>query len=121
VRKLLSPGGYFIFDLTRPSARNRSEELSFYWADEEGYTLIWESCYRGATDIWEIFLTLFIAEEGGLYRKLQEQHREKDYPPETVERLLEAAGFELLQICPTYHVDRAGGDEPKLTFVARRG
>ena len=121
VRKLLSPGGYFIFDLTRPSARNRSEELSFYWADEEGYTLIWESCYRGATDIWEIFLTLFIAEKGGLYRKLQEQHREKDYPPETVERVLEAAGFELLQICPTYRVDRAGGDEPKLTFVARRG
>jgi len=93
VRKLLLPGGLFIFDLTRPSLRNQSEELSVYWAEEEDYTLIWESRYQRMAETWELFLTVFITEGEGLYRKFQERHREKDYPPETVSRLLEETGF----------------------------
>lgn len=120
IHDLLSPGGYFIFDLTRPSRRNCREESSFYWADEAGYTLLWESRYREADAIWELFLTMFIEERGGLYRKFQEQHREKDYPPALVERLLGESGFALLQICPTFRTDQARGGEPKLTFAARR-
>lgn len=121
VHGLLHPGGLFIFDLTRPALRNRSEELSVYWADEPGYTLIWESRFDRDAAIWELSLTAFVGESGGVYRKFQERHREKDFPPETVRALMEEAGFTLLQVCPTYRLEPARGGEPKLTFVARRG
>lgn len=117
---LLLPRGLFIFDLTRPSLRNQSEELSVYWADEKDYTLIWESRYDRKAEIWELLLTVFMSEGEPHYRKFQERHREKDYSPETVSRLLQEAGFTLLKILPTYRLDPAGGSEPKLTFVARR-
>ena len=117
---LLRPGGFFIFDLTRPSLRNQSGELSIYWADEEEYTLIWESRFDRAAETWELFLTVFIKEKEGLYRKIQEQHCEKDYSPEKAKKLLAAAGFTLLSVYPTFRLHPAGGSEPKLTLVARR-
>lgn len=121
VRALLLPGGFFIFDLTRPSLRNSSEQPSVYWHEEEGFTLVWESRYRRETATWALFLTVFISETGGLYRKYREQHREKDHPPETVEKLLAEAGLTLLGVHPTYRLDPAWDGEAKLTFVARRG
>lgn len=120
VRNLLQPEGFFIFDLTRPSLRNQSEALSIYWAEEEGFTLIWESRYHRETETWALFLTVFISETEGLYRKYQERHQEKDYSSETVEKLLAEAGFALLQLHPTYRLEPARGSEAKLTFVARR-
>ncbi|NLA47208.1 MAG: methyltransferase domain-containing protein [Firmicutes bacterium] len=118
VRKLLQPGGLFIFDLTRPSLRARNGQPSVYWADEEDFSLIWESRYDKTTETWEVFLTVFEIEEGGLYRKFQERHREKDYPPDLVCRLLEEAGFRLLEIFPTFRLAPSAAGEPKLTFVA---
>ena len=120
VFELLHPGGFFIFDLTRPSLRNQSGELSIYWADEEEFTLIWESRFDRAAETWELFLTVFIKEKEGLYRKIQEQHRERDYTPERVKKLLTEAGFTLLDVYPTYRLHPAEGSEPKLTLVARR-
>ena len=118
VRKMLRPGGLFIFDLTRPSLRPHDGELSVCWADEADFTLIWESRYDKAAETWEILVTVFQLEDGGLYRKFQERHREKDYPPELVIRLLREAGFKLLEIYPTFRHTPATGNEPKLTFVA---
>ncbi len=117
---LLLPEGFFIFDLTRPSLRNQSEAPSVYWAEEEEYTLVWESRFHRDSATWALSLTIFVSEQEGLYRKYREHHREKDYSPETVEALLEKAGFTLLQILPTYRLEPARGSEPKLTFVARR-
>ncbi len=117
VRELLRPGGLFIFDLTRPSLRTQSEQFSVCWADEPEFSLIWESRYDKATETWELLLTVFAAEGGGLYRKFQERHRERDYPPELVSRLLQKAGFSILTVLPTFQLAPAGGSEPKLTFV----
>ncbi len=120
VRDLLEPGGLFIFDLTRPSFRTQSEQFSVYWADEPDFTLVWESRYDRAAETWEILLTAFAALEGGLYRKFQERHREKDYPPELVERLLHEAGFIILALLPTFKHTTARGSEPKLTFITEK-
>lgn len=117
-RQLLQPGGLFIFDLTRPSLRPHEGGQSVYWADGGDFTMIWESRYDRASETWEILLTVFQLENGGLYRKFQERHREKDYPPELVSRLLKEEGFKLLEIYPTFRHTPATGTEPKLTFVA---
>lgn len=118
VRELIRPGGLFIFDLTRPSLRAQNEQFSVCWADDQNFSLIWESRYLKAVETWEIVLTVFAAGDGGLYRKFQEHHREKDYPPGLVSRLLEMSGFELLEMLPTFKLSPAGGSEPKLTFAA---
>lgn len=120
VWELLRPGGLFIFDLTRPSLRPQSEEFSQCWADEQDFSLIWESRFNKSAQIWEILITIFTAAGGGLYRKYQERHRERDYDPDLVKRLLEEAGFGILEMLPTFKQTPAGAGEPKLTFVAER-
>ena len=121
IRDHLGPDGLFIFDLTRPSLRTQDDQFSIYWADEPDFTLLWESRYVRSEQTWEILLIAFVEEKDGLYRKFQERHREKDYPPELVERLLHEAGFMILAMLPTFKQTEACGSEPKLTFITEKG
>ena len=121
VYDLLTPGGTFIFDLTRPSLRGGEEKSSVSWADDVDFTLIWESFYKHKEAIWEVALTGFYREkEGVLYRKFQERHREKDFEPERVRSLLEEAGFTVLGLYPSFSLEPACGSEAKLTFAVEK-
>jgi SAM-dependent methyltransferase len=116
----LNPGGLFIFDLTRPGRRPGSEENRVNWADQDDFTLVWESGYTPEAEIWTIRLTAFYRVENGLYKKFQEQHQEKDFDPGRTGDLLEQAGLSLLAIYPSFRLETAEGTEPKLTFISKK-
>lgn len=120
VQGALVPGGFFVFDLTRPGLRAGGGKGGASWADGADFTLLWESGYDAETALWEIELLAFRRLKNGLYRKFRESHREKDYPPELVEKLLRQAGFSLRGVFPTFTFEPASGGEPKLTFAAQK-
>ena len=84
VNNYLDPGGIFLFDLNTV-AENRREG-----------SFIWENYFDAGEGLNEYSLTLFIREEGGLYRKYEETHYQRAYSLERVRELLEEAGLEVL-------------------------
>lgn len=97
VNNYLDPGGLFIFDFNtvykyqeiigdRVIAENR-EECSF----------IWENYYEEETRLNEYDLTIFVRQEGGLFRRFQETHLQKGYTLEQIKSCLAAAGMEFLE------------------------
>ena len=57
---------------------------------------LWENYYDEESGINEYGLTLFIREEGELFRRYEETHYQRAYPLDTVRRLLTEAGMEIV-------------------------
>src|SRR3954467_14914029 len=98
----LRPGGLLVFDLnTLPTfraglTRDMAMEMDgafFCWRGEVGTP---DEVTPGAigTAVIEVFST----DDGEGWRRVSSRHVQRHHPPETVARLLEQAGFELLSV-----------------------
>ncbi len=64
-------------------------------------------------------LTLFIREEGDLYRKYKEQHFQRAYTLEEMKELLERGGLTFLSAREGYTDREAGPGSERITIMAR--
>jgi predicted TPR repeat methyltransferase len=123
----LRPGGLFAFDL------NTLRVYRHYFARDEiieGDGVFF--CARGdapadappgvvATSVLEVFSTT----DGDCWQRTSSRHVQRHHPPELVERLLRATGFDLLErrgLVTAAEIDRGGDEERhmKLLYFARR-
>lgn len=127
VRNYLDPGGVFLFDLnteyyfqrigSRTIAENRSEA---------GF--IWENYYDQAARINTYLLTLFLpaaAEKGRLkppeiFRRVQEEHRERAWRLDEVKELLMAAGMEFLSAREAFTRNAVSEKSDRICIMARK-
>lgn len=119
VYRALTPGGVFAFDLhALPLLPGGQGEVTV--AEEEQFTLIWQSSYHSREALWEIALTGFIQKDSGLYERFKETHRERHYTPEEITRLLKEEGFSLEGIYKAFTFDEDLSAR-RLYVVARKG
>ncbi|MFG6332746.1 MAG: class I SAM-dependent methyltransferase [Lachnospiraceae bacterium] len=119
-RNYLDYGGLFVFDLnTEYKYRELLGEQTIAENREEG-SFIWENSYDEEEMINEYDLTLFIREDSGYYRKYEECHYQRAYTIDTVQRLVEQSGLELLRICDAYTKEPAGENSERVCVVCRR-
>jgi SAM-dependent methyltransferase len=96
VRNYLYPGGLFIFDFnTVHRFRDVLGEATMV-ESLDSCTFIWENYYHHDEEINEAYLTFFIKEKDGRFRKCQEIHQQRGYEPEQMKHWLELAGLELV-------------------------
>lgn len=120
VKEYLEPGGIFLFDLnTVYKYRDVIGETTIAENREEG-SFIWENYFDEETGINQYDLTLFLAEEDGLYRKYEETHCQRAYEPETVKRLLAEAGLTFLAAYDAFTREPVKADSERIYVIARR-
>jgi predicted TPR repeat methyltransferase len=128
IARNLRPGGLFVFDLTALAGYRRFFTRDMAMEDEHAFF-----CWRGEADaastvagsIVGSVIEVFSSEDGECWRRLSSRHVQRHHPPASVERLLAAAGFELLSRrgqMTGAHIDPVGDDEhhSKLVYFARR-
>ena len=119
VNNYLDPGGIFIFDLnTVYKYRELLGETTISENRPEG-SFIWDNYYDEEEQINEYDLTLFIREEGDLYRKYEETHFQRAYKLETVKRLLKAAGMEFVAAYDAFTREPVRNDSERIYVIAR--
>ena len=119
VNNYLDPGGIFIFDLnTVYKYRELLGETTISENRPEG-SFIWDNYYDEEEQINEYDLTLFIREEGDLYRKYEETHFQRAYELETVKRLLKAAGMEFVAAYDAFTREPVRNDSERIYVIAR--
>ena len=106
VNNYLDPGGLFIFD------------LNTVYKYEQG-SFIWDNYYDEESGINEYDLTLFVREEGDLYRKYEETHYQRAYETDTVCALLGQAGLELVALYDAFTGRPVREDSERILVVAR--
>lgn len=68
----------------------------------------------------EYHLTLFIREDSGYYRKQEETHYQRAYPLDTVRRLVEQSGLQLLHMYDAFTHEPAGPRSERVHVICRR-
>lgn len=119
VNNYLDPKGLFIFDLnTRYKYETLLGETTISENREEG-SFIWDNYFDEEEGINQYDLTLFIREEGDLYRKYEETHFQRVYELETVKRLLKEAGLMFVAAYDAFTKEPVREDSERIYIIAR--
>lgn len=119
VNNYLDPGGIFIFDLNTVYKYQEILGEQTIAEDREECSFIWDNFYDEEEMINEYDLTVFVQEEGDLFRRYCETHYQRAYSLETVRVLIEKAGMEVLAIYDAFTYNKPKPDSERVYFVAR--
>ncbi len=119
-RNYLDYGGLFIFDLNTEYKYKEILGEQTIAENREESSFIWENYYDEDSHINEYNLTLFIKEHGDHYRKYEETHYQKSYSLDTIRKLVEMSGLELLHIYDAFTHEEPKADSERVYVVLRR-
>lgn len=88
--------GLFIFDVNTLYKHRKILANNTFTYETDSVYCIWENTLNAETDEVRMNLEFFEREENGLYSRSGESFSEKAYSEESIERLLEESGFEVL-------------------------
>lgn len=119
VNNYLDPGGIFLFDFNTEYKYREVLGEQTIAEDRDECSFIWDNYYDEEERINSYELTLFIREEGDLYRKYKEQHFQRAYTLEEMKELLERGGLTFLSAREGYTDREAGPGSERITIMAR--
>jgi hypothetical protein len=82
--------------------------------DNEDVVYIWENYLEN--NIVEMNLTFFV-KEGNVYRRFDEEHTERAYRDEDLEKLILKSGFKIIQKLDNYETILTGGECERIAYV----
>mgnify|MGYP003216986574 CR=1 FL=1 len=119
VREFLKEDGVFVFDMNSHYKYKEILACNTFAEDREDASFIWDNFYDEEEMINEYDLTVFVQEEGDLFRRYCETHYQRAYSLETVRALIEKAGMEVLAIYDAFTYNKPKPDSERVYFVAR--
>jgi SAM-dependent methyltransferase len=119
VNNYLDPGGIFIFDLNTVYKYREILGEQTIAEDREACSFIWDNYFYEDEMINEYQLSIFVKEQTDLFRKYQETHYQKAWELETVKKLIEKSGMEVLAIYDAFTYNKPEPDSERVYFVAR--
>ena len=119
VNNYLDPGGILIFDL---NTLYKYEELlgdTTIAEDRENESFIWDNFYDPEEQINEYDLSIFIREEGDLYRKFTETHYQRAYTLDQIRQCLKEGGLEFIAAYDAFTREAPKADSERIYVIAR--
>jgi len=110
----LKEDGIFIFDINSEyKLRNILGDNSFNYDNDE-VVYIWENEIED--DIVNMFLTFFV-KEGQVYRRFDEEHRERIYSEKFLDELLAKVGFEIYEKLDNYESNSLNEETERIVYI----
>lgn len=119
VNNYLYPGGIFLFDFNTVYKYQEIIGDTTIAENREECSFIWENYYHEEEELNEYDLTIFVEEEEGLFRRFQETHYQRGYTVETMQRLVEDAGMEILEILDADTHEEVTGESERVYVIAK--
>lgn len=89
----LVPGGALIFDISTPEKLAGTLGNNCLGCQDEDISYVWQNAYQTRTRTVDMRLSIFVREEDGAYRRLEETQKQRAHTIEEIEGYLTEAGF----------------------------
>lgn len=119
VHTFLMPGGLFLFDVLSPDWLEGLDGETFV-DENEDVLCLWRANFDRERRILSYGMDLF-EREGELWRREQEEHRERAWSVEELTQLLREAGFAQIQVYGELEERSPGAADRRLAFVCVNG
>lgn len=119
VNNYLDPEGIFIFDFNTVYKYREILGDQTIAESREDCSFIWDNYYYEEEQINEYELSLFLQEEGNLYRKYVETHYQKGYELETIKSLLEKSGMKFVTAYDAFTKNPPTEESERIYVVAK--
>ena len=119
VNNYLDPKGIFVFDFNTTHKYKDVLGDTTIAESREDCSFIWDNYYYEEEQINEYELSLFIKEEGDLYRKFEETHLQKAYDLDTIKHLVEESGLTYVTAYDAYTKNEPTAESERICIVAR--
>jgi ubiquinone/menaquinone biosynthesis C-methylase UbiE len=119
-KRLLRPGGVFLFDVTTSTCSRRHFADTLDFQEIEGATVIRASRYDAETETQLNLFTFFTLGSDGRYDRLEEVHRQRVYPAARLKKLVREAGFSLRGCFADFTLNPGSDRDERLHFVVQK-
>ncbi len=113
----LKENGIFIFDINSYYKLTEILGNNLYNYDDEDVTYIWENSLEN--DIVDMYLTFFV-KNGEVYKRFDEEHREKAYKHEKICDLLNKSNLEIVKVMDNYEEKIIEDTTERITYVVKK-
>ncbi len=106
--RAVRPGGAFIFDVSTPHKLRNVLCGGLLGEDRDNITYIWQNTWHEKQQTVEMDLTFFVREKDGMYRRIDEEQRQRAWEMQALKENLWHAGFRAVSIYGDYSLNAAG-------------
>lgn len=119
VSKVLKKDALFLFDVhTKYKMEEVFGQNVFTYTDED-IAYIWQNDFSPEEEICHMDIEIFVQKENDTYKRISEYHRERYYSRESIERVLEDKGFEVLAIYGDFIMETPRDNTERICYVCR--
>lgn len=119
VDNYLYPGGLFLFDFNTIYKYSQVIGNTTIAENRENCSFIWENYYYEDEEINEYDVTVFMQQEGDLFRRFTENHYQRGYTSEQMKALVERAGMEVLCLMDADTLGKVREESERVYVLAR--
>ncbi|MGL4731819.1 MAG: class I SAM-dependent DNA methyltransferase [Clostridium sp.] len=117
VYELLEDNGVFVFDMNSYEKLINLLGNNIYNYDSDDVVYIWENYLED--DIVNMYLTFFV-KEGQVYRRFDEEHRERAYKHNFIMKTLDEIGFKVEKAIDCYEDKDITKESERITYIVRK-
>ena len=119
VNNYLDPGGVFIFDMNTEYKYREIMGDNTIAEDRDDSSFIWDNQYEEEERINIYDLSIFVREEGNLFRKYHETHYQRAYTLEDMKHAIAEAGMEYVAAYDAFTKNPPREDSERIYVIAR--
>lgn len=113
----LKDDGIFIFDINSHYKITEILGDNIFTYDDDNIVYIWDNVLEN--DIVTMYLTFFIKEDD-IYKRFDEEHVERAYSEEFLDKLLNEIGFEVLEKLDDYNNVQISQETERIVYILRK-
>jgi len=118
INNYLYPGGIFIFDFNTVYKYREVIGDTTIAENRDDCSFIWENYYDEDSALNEYDITVFVQEDGELFRRFTETHVQRGYTVEQMERFLKNAGLQVLDMLDSDTGEQVTGQSERVCIIA---
>ncbi|HSH35281.1 class I SAM-dependent methyltransferase [Schnuerera sp.] len=118
VKSHLNLDGIFIFDINSHYKLKEIIGTNTFVEDREDLLYIWQNYFDEKNNMGEFYLTFFVKEDNGQYRRFDEEHLEKAYRIDEIVELLKLADFSEIHCFHEFTFEKPFETSERVSFVA---
>ena len=116
VKNHLKENGVFIFDVNSYYKLSSILGNNIYTYNEDEVFYSWENVFED--DLLSMYLTFFV-KKGELYERFEEEHLERAYTEEFIEKTLNDTGFKIIGKYDGYSTNKVNDKTERIVYIVK--